>query len=558
MSIRGTIVMLVLCLAVGGFWFFHDYKGQAERDQAQANEEKIIALGDVNEVCKVLWESPSFPDEKRVLEFKDGLWMLSDGGKESFIAAQRTIDDVLRQVSELKRLSVINENPQDSELAQYGLDKPAHHMQLFCKGSQQASAEIFVGSKVPTGDAYYMRSNKSPAVLEVSGDFMEVFGSNFVDLRETSALVFSAVKVNKLSVHQPGQADITVSKLDKSHDVVDESQQGDDHYDWLMNAPQEGKADANAINDYLWNIDSIKVERFMHPDEAGKVGKPLVSWDITGDSGRTIKVDLCDQLQGVKTSADDKAKRFYMVRHNPDEYFVGTFDGELTSLTSLKANDFLDHHVLDMKLDDIQRVEINIPATAEPSAPLEILNLDARKTRDGWNVLKPEKTVRNRDRVNNAVTEIAYTFVDLLWEEKLEHGGSKLEAKRPVATLYGEQDKVLAHLYVGEKSSDGLGYYLKVEGREEVYVVKADPSQSWLKSLKDMTQEEDEQAKPSPAPAGKVPGAAGDVKAPAKAGHADGEAPLEMVPEPSPASNGEQAATPASAPNDAKSAEPAS
>ncbi len=544
MSIRGTIIMLILCLGLGCFWYIHDYKGEPERQEAKTQEERVLPGLQAKHVSKLHWSGEAaHPEQERNLVYDKGVWMLVLDNGLQFVADQTRAGETVTKVSEMARLSVILDKPESKDLAQFGLDKPQYQLEVSTDKSlssaetDEAAAKVSVpeadkyslsiGKATPGGDSYYAQVTPSSPVLEIKGDFMDFLKERALDMREMTALMISPEQVARISVTNGSDRSFTLSKVSSANDIVADKETTTAGAKWMLESPQQGRADQSAVNDYLWKLNAITVEKFLQPDEFASAGRARMTWAIKNDKGRDLVFDLCNGVPG-------KANTFYMKRHNPDEYLIVRFDDDVSKVDALTSADFIDRHMFEMSIDDINRLQVSIPANAVGTNHSEPLVLDARKIRDGWDVRQPNTAIRDENKRDTAVFEIAYSIVDMMWDEKLDKGGSKLEKGLPEVTVYGPKDEVLAHLYVGEKSADGRGYYLKVEGREEMYVVATNPSQTWIKSIRTISGIAEEK-EPTPA-AGNVPAASGDVTAPVKAGRQDGEAPIEAVKEPAPVS----------------------
>ncbi len=552
MSIRGTIIMLILCLGLGCFWYIHDYKGEPERQEAKTQEERVLPGLQAKHVSKLHWSGEAgHPEQERNLVYDKGVWLLVLDNGLQFVADQARAGETVTKVSEMARLSVILDKPESKDLAQFGLDKPQYQLEVSTDKSLSAAEteetaakasvpeadkySLNIGKATPGGDSYYAQVSSSSPVLEIKGDFMEFLNERALDMREQTALMISPEQVARIAVTNGPDRSFTLNKVSSANDIVADKEPTTAGVKWMLESPQQGRADQSAVNDYLWKLNAVTVEKFLQPDEFASAGKPRISWAIRNDKGRDLGFDLYDDAPGSKPNS------FYMKRHDPEEYLIVRYDGDVSQIDALTSADFVDRHVFEMSIDDINRFEVSIPANAVGTKQSEPLVLDARKIRDGWDVRQPATAIRDENKRDAAVFEIAYSIVDMMWDEKLEKGGSKLEKGLPEVTVYGPKDEVLAHLYVGEKSADGKGYYLKVEGREEMYVVATNPSLAWIKSIRIISGiAEDKETAPA---AGNAPAAAGDVAAPAKAGRQDGEAPVEGVQEPTPM-NREPQATP--------------
>ncbi len=487
MSVRSTVIMVLLCLGLGTFWYIHDYKGEAQRQEAKIQEERVFPGLKVEDIVGVRWTSHEGKSkEERVLKLDQGLWMLLAGEKFQCFASVKETRETIKQIAELSRTSVILEEPKDSDYATFSLDKPQSELELTVKngdGAQDKKLVLLIGSETPAGDANYMRVKDQKPVLEVAAGFKEYFQERDIDVREKSALIVSPDKVAGLVIHQPGQGDIELSKSKeaKSPDSTDKEAAAK----WVIVKPQSLRADLSAVNDYLWQLHSLEAVQFLPPLEKSRLGKLTASWDISVDGGRTISVELWG-------TSDSQGDKFFVRRPQTDEYMIAAFKddkGERGKLADKTVSDFEDHRLAEYSIDDIRRIEIFLPSAAAGEKN-KTAALEVRKIRDGWEVRRPEKCLRDEDKRNSAIFELAYGFTDMKWTEKHPGSAAKLKGNSAEAVVYGEKEQVLAHLHVGEKEAGSQGYGLTVEGQDTLYIVDKDPAGLWRDTLTAVSEAE--------------------------------------------------------------------
>ncbi|MBQ7567184.1 DUF4340 domain-containing protein, partial [bacterium] len=482
MSIRGTVIMLLLCLGLGAFWYLHDYKGEAERQEAKTQEERIFPELKAEEIVGLRWKSTggdSVPE--RVLKLEKGLWMLYSDANSKCIASVRDTESTVKQIAELARLSVISEDPQESEYASYGLDKAPYELEISAgepDGKDAKKYVLLIGADTPAGDAYYMRVKDQKAVLEVAAPFMDFFRNRDIDVREKSGLIVSPERVVKLVLHQEGREDICLTK-EKSEKLGDSEEPTTAQAKWTITKPLNARADLSVVNDYLWQVHSVETVQFIPPMSIDSMGPLSVTWDITTDADRTITVELWGD-------ADIGGKgKFYLRRVDTEEFMIVLYDHDRSALFPKQADDFLDHRILSCSTDDMRRLEVTVPARNADGKQEPELRLDVRRIRDGWEVRQPEKSLRDENKRDAAIFELAYALTDMKWAKKLPAAKSGAQPNNgcAVAVIYGEKDQVLARVSADPKKMDS-GYIVTVEGDASQYVLDKDPSADWAGSIR--------------------------------------------------------------------------
>ncbi|MDO5297043.1 MAG: DUF4340 domain-containing protein [bacterium] len=544
MSIRGTVIMLLLCLGLGAFWYIHDYKGEEQRQEAKTQEERIFPGIKAGNIVGMRWTAKKDKTtEERVLKYDKGLWLMSAGDKAQYIAAVSETGDTVKQIAELSRLSVIIAEPKASDYATFSLDNPEAELELTVKDGetqQEKKLVLFIGTDTPAGDTNYVRVKDQQPILEAAVNFRAFFQERDIDVREKSGLVCNPDQVASLLIRQPGKDDIELrkSKDDKAAEAAEKKDSAEQEATakWEVTKPQQVNADLSAVNDYLWQLHGLEVIRFIPQIEQERLGKLTAAWDIVTETGQTLKVELWGR-------SDSEGNNYYMRRPQTNEYMIASCKEAKNVVEAKSMDDFEDHHLAAFDENDIRRLELTLPAeqaqteTAQsgqdkPKAD-QPLKLDVRKIRDGWEVRQPEKCVRDEEKRNSSVLRLVYALTDLKWKEKQPGKSSELKGSCSEAIVYGEKDEVLAHFRIGAKGSGGGEMYgLTLEGQDTLFILDKDPVKLWRRTLHSL-QEEEKKDKEGSQDAGKANSAA-PAASPSPSGPASAAAPASAsaVPQP--------------------------
>lgn len=493
MSIRNTLIMLLLCVGVTSFWYFHDVKGEPERRAAKEQEERVFSDLSDKDIISIRWIEENQQDGERVLERDNDLWKIKLADGSSFLSSTSSSEDTAKQIAELSRVSIILEEPSDSDYATFSLDKPKAQLEVkgYAKdGKTVRDLLLLIGDETPAGDAYYARVKDQKPVLEISGNFMSFLKNRVLDMREKSALIVAPEQVASLVLHQPNSEDIALSKQKNSEEPKDaEPTASGDR--WKMEKPIEAKADLSSINDYLWQLQGLKVDKFI-PFEAVSNADLTMSWNITTDKGTEIAVELLG-------SAGDK--KWFMKRSNTDEYMIVGVEGESSKLFPKVATDFEDHRVFDFKVNDIDKLELTIPAGKVGDKEREAVNFTARRDGEGWSISSPAKVIDDENKRDSSAFEIAYSLVDLSWKDKLPNEQFKPDNSCSTASIYGKNGEALAVLYL--RSIDNSTTEIMVKESGKSYRIDKDVVDEWIKSVSTIAgtdKKEEPQTKSSEAP----------------------------------------------------------
>ncbi len=99
----------------------------------------------------------------------------------SFDIRDRSIRDIAFALARVFSEKLIEENPGQEELELYGLDNPTAYATLETRDGEKL--EVTVGSKTPTGVAYYMQKNGEPEVYTLRKYTVDKFMTELVDFR---------------------------------------------------------------------------------------------------------------------------------------------------------------------------------------------------------------------------------------------------------------------------------------------------------------------------------------------------------------------------------------
>ena len=512
MSIRGTVIMLLLCLGLGAFWYIHDYKGEAQREEAKTQEERIFPGVKAEDIVGIRWTTKKDKKtEERVLKYDQGLWLMSENGQPQCVASVSDTKDLVKRIAESARLSVILEDPKAKDYATFSLDQPEYELELTVKTGDQPENKcvLRIGAETPDGEANYVYVEGRQPILEAAVNFKHFFLEKDIDVREKSALIVSPEQIEGLTLHQAGREDIVLKKT-KSAASADAAEQNDEPQkegdsQWDVVKPQQVRADFNAVNDYLWQLHELEVIRFIPPVEQSRLGQLRTSWDVVTEAGRTVKVELWG-------ASDSQGDKFFMRRPQTNEYMIAARKTDNAALEIKSAGNFEDHHLAAVSADDIRRIEMTLPAEPDKPAQEQVLNLDVRKIRDGWEVRKPEPFLRDEEKRNSEVFRVFYALTDLKWRDKHPGEGGKLTGNCAEVVLYGEKDKVLTRLRVSAEGSAERGYGAVVEGSDTLFVLEKDQVKRWRSFLSSL-RESDKKDKTDSAENGKQAADAGTPSA---------------------------------------------
>jgi len=468
MSPRNTLVMLLLVLGLGSFWYFHDVKGGQQREEAKTREERIFP--DLEEGQLVWLRLTDLVDSGRSplwLEKTEGRWVVR--GASPVLAAQDEVSSLAGQVATLRRESLIAEAPGTEALAQYGLDKPRYRLEVGTSKSQTPLA-LLLGHKTPDDTAYYARTGQAGPVLEVNAAFMETLEKPVSDLREKSPLAIDPASATRVVLKPASGPEIVLVKEPSARPESGEeaaSALGQPER-WRMESPVQAPADPRKVSEFLWAWKSLSAVRFMAGDEKVDFSKPELRIEVTGQAGVSPVVLQVGPRVAVKPGMA------YLRRSSPEEGLVVDLGEQASGLVGRTAQDFEDRHLMLFAEDAVDRLELTLGNR----------KLQARRIRDGWEVSELQDLTRDSAQRDSAVSDLVFESRDLEWASRGGAGApARIDSPRASLKLMDKSGQTLGSLVVGGSTAGG-GAWVALESSDTVFSVTKDPSVRWQEILR--------------------------------------------------------------------------
>ncbi len=268
MRFRGTLVLLLICAALGAFVYFYEIKGGEQREKKKQETDRLWKV-----------ESASI-QQIDLITPQEHLTAVRKGDKEWKITAPRAVDadsDELNRIAssaaEITRESVLETNAKD--LARFGLEPP--QLTLRIKTKEGKEYEVRYGENNPTGNSTYATMPGSKDVMLVASYTASSFRKKLDDLRNRAVLNFEQYETNSLDL-KSDQGDVQLAKENDK---------------WWLQGKQHWAADSSAVSGVLSTLSSSRLKEFFdgNPDDYTTLGfdKPLVDVRLTFGKDRAIK-----------------------------------------------------------------------------------------------------------------------------------------------------------------------------------------------------------------------------------------------------------------------------
>ena len=279
MKLRNTVLMAIVLVVLAGFVYFYEIRGREAREESERIEGLLLAF-DTDSV------------EGLTLETGDGLIEIARG-EEGWRIAQpyaleaddAAVDSLVSQLASARRERLVVESAED--LAPFGLDSPSVSVSLLLADGE--TLRLDVGGGTPVGYNVYVMRGDGRAVYMTPAALKDNLDKSLLDLRDKQVLDFEESEVEGI--------DIAADTYGVSLRREPESTEGGAH-DWRITAPNEARADADAISSSLRRLRTSEATAFVAEQpseeeiEAFGLVEPRYSFTVwtAGEASRTIDI----------------------------------------------------------------------------------------------------------------------------------------------------------------------------------------------------------------------------------------------------------------------------
>jgi len=393
-----------------------------------------FSQGDVKEL------SLSYPDKTPIICKKDaeGMWMMA-----SPVQAKADKTGINNVLDALKSLKVgVFESDEASDLTRYGLGKPRIETTIFI-GEDKDEQKVLVGkfvshegihpfeteTDVPDVNRVYIKRGVGNSIYSVNKDIVAKLTKKEYDLRDKLVIAFQRTEVNKFGIKK-GDTTIACEKDEKD--------------DWKITKPVETKADRGAVDDVLFELDSLKAQKFVTeaPKELSPYGldNPQIEVNLYEASQINPKTLLFGKKEGSLVYAKNKdADTVFLVR---DKVFKKLNEG----IAGLR-----DKVVMKFESDDAEKLELK-------HGDVEITCV---KTGVNWRITSPVDESADNSKVDDIIHELDELKVQKYLSDKPDTTTMGLDKPEVQVTVTLEDDTKHT-LFIGKAVGDG-NVYAKLE-----------------------------------------------------------------------------------------------
>jgi hypothetical protein len=313
MRFKGTLVLLIIAIALGGYIYFYEIKGGEQREKAKESENQVWKIEDKN-----IQQLDLISAGEQITAVRKGeKWAIS--APRQLDADSDEINRIAGSASNIKRESVVDQNATD--LAKFGLSPALSGLRLKTKDGKEYAIDF--GNVNPSGSFAYAAIPHQKSVFLVPTLTADAFKKKLDDLRDHSVLSFQQPEAQLLTIKSSkGDIDLIKDSTDR----------------WWFKGVDKRAADSPQVRGILNALSMGKIKEFLNDGTDDYVdlgfGKPLIDVTVTYGKDRALKhLTIGTEKSKLKkkaakdaeTKSAEAASDMYITKDDsrPDLFFVG-------------------------------------------------------------------------------------------------------------------------------------------------------------------------------------------------------------------------------------------
>ncbi|MGH7323661.1 MAG: DUF4340 domain-containing protein [Candidatus Rokuibacteriota bacterium] len=345
-----TVVLAVILVALGAFYYVYEVRLAPEREKAAARKGRVFTVEPADVIEMTLKRGDETVRIKRAGEGWEMLAPVTGRGE------QGPIEETLTSVATAKMDREIAARP--ANVGEFGLDTPAAEATLVLKDGKQVTLRL--GTKTPTGVWVYAQEQGQPSVFVVADGILRDVTRPAADFRNKTILAFDRASVTGVEI--------------VTRDETLAVEAGENR--WRLTRPRPLPADTDAVRDFLDKLGSGRIKEFVAETprslEPYGLERPVrVSVHTGKDGDRATKSLLIGHV-------DDKKKGVYAMR--PGEPSVFLLPEDVWTALPRTTAALRDKTIVEFDRDKVTRLDIESPRG----------QVTLVREQDRWKITQPE------------------------------------------------------------------------------------------------------------------------------------------------------------------------
>jgi hypothetical protein len=441
-----SVILAVLLVAVGVFYYVYDVRMAPDREKAESRKGRVFTA-EAQDVTQLVLKRP---DDSVEVKREGDTWQMAAPVRAR--ADRGSVEEVITNALTAKIDREIDAAP--ASLTDFGLDKPAAEVTMTLKDGKQLA--LVLGGKSPTGVWVYARERDKPNVFVIGDSVLRDATRPASDFRDKTILAFDRQQVTGLEIVT---RDDTLALEPADHR-------------WKLTRPVALAADAETVGTFLEKLGAAKVKEFVAeaPPSLEPYGLDR-PWRVTLHTGKDKERASRTLLIGKV----DAAKGVYAMRAGESSVLLIPED----VWTSLPKNvaAVRDKAVVQVDRDKVTRLDIE-----SPQGPVTLV-----RENDKWRITAPQALPADQTEAGSLLVKLqsprAHGF---LGEDAaaIPRFLARPEVKVTVTDAEGARSVLLAP---SPERRDGQAMaYAAVAGRGPVVLVDAKAVSDLSRSVTDL------------------------------------------------------------------------
>jgi len=326
MRFKGTTILFILFVILGGYVYFTEYRGKEERQKQEESKKKAFQVEqkDITEISLV------YPDRTfSAVKKGERQWEItSPAGVQ---ADSEEWESLASNIPQIDRNDTVAQNAQD--LTSFGLKDPP--IKVSAKTKDGKALEILFGGENPKKTYNYAKLGGSNDVFLTGSNWSKTFTKTVSDVRNKKLLEFET-------------DDIDGVKIAENTKELEAQKSGEN---WQLRKPVDTRADSSEISSFVSSIRFGRAQSF--PDaavdaKAAGLDTPALKVTLHDGKAKTDRVLLIG-----KSPEKDK---YYARDASRDAIFI--MDKEIPEKARRPLLDWRDKTIVKLDRDKLEKIEI--------------------------------------------------------------------------------------------------------------------------------------------------------------------------------------------------------
>jgi hypothetical protein len=483
MSFKRTIVIALIFLLAGSYYYFFEFKGRSVRDELKRKESSVFSFDESN-VSNLIFSrirtagmTKLTGKDKFIFEKRDKTWYINEPVESK--ADRETIESLVKSLTSSQKGEVIDDS--GKELEKFGLNEPSYEL-VISDGSKEEV--LLLGSKTIDDRNFYAKLKNNPKVFLIDINFKYNLDKNIDDYRDRTVVEISRDEVTKVVYHK-----------NKNTFVFDKV--GDN---WVTTHAKIPRPGSDEIATFVHYLTGLKAKSFIPntPASQEKLG--------IKDSNFWLEIYGRDYEKPVLLrfgEPDVKTGSLYAAVVGANDIFAIPLI-ELEKLNKIPS-DFIERRLLRIDSSDVSKFESNIEGSAyvfqKEEADKDKKRGDS-ESKYTWKITSPNNREIDSSPGNNIISSISNMYVkDAFIPQK---SMSEYGLDRPAfhAKGFKNDHEMLFEVDFGIESSDPGNQdcvYARVKGEKSVLLVNKASVEKLKQDIVNLAGKP-EKPQPSPSP----------------------------------------------------------